>query len=284
MSNLKLLPKKEQILILYNNGLSIAQISREIGEYEQSITNLLKYLNVYKTTKPKQGNIRYFENIDTPIKAYLLGFITADGCIQNNGNNSFGLSITIHSKDRIIVDKLKEEIGCENKISHLTTLSTHNQQPKDHVRFALFNNFLYNDIKSYGIEPKKSTTMPNIILNIPKEYRKQFILGYFDGDGSISLPTFKKYKIFNSRRFYDYRYGKMNSTQIQISFRGTKEFLQGIADELELTNFMLFKDKKANCWSLKFNKKSEVLKFYNIYSISPFYLQRKHEKFIQRIN
>lgn len=225
--------------------------------------------------KPNQGNTRYFQIIDSHIKSYLLGFITADGCIQNNGNKSYGLSITLHSKDRYIIDKLKEEMGCENKILHLTTPASHNGQPKDHYRFSLFNKDLFNDLQNHGLEERKSTTMLNIIPNIPKEYRKSFILGYFDGDGSIILPVSS---IKENSKY------KAGPNQIKIVFRGTEIFLKGIVEELEISKFSLFKDKQRNCWTLAINHKQEVLKIFNLYKDSNFYLTRKHDRFLERIN
>ena len=61
--------------------------------------------------RPNQGNTRYFQKIDSNLKAYFLGFIAADGYIQYFAKNCIGLSITLNIKDKIILDKLKSEIG-----------------------------------------------------------------------------------------------------------------------------------------------------------------------------
>jgi hypothetical protein len=45
-------------------------------------------------------NLNYFSVIDSSIKAYILGFIAADGAIVRNTNCSTKtLTITIHAKD-----------------------------------------------------------------------------------------------------------------------------------------------------------------------------------------
>lgn len=219
--------------------------------------------------RPNQGNIRYFQIIDTNLKAYFLGFIAADGCLQNNGTGALGLSITIHSKDRIIVDKLKTEIGCKNKILHLTTLMTHNHLPKDHVRFSLFNKDFYKDLLKYGLAPRKSLTLPNIIPNIPKKHRKAFILGYFDGDGSVSLPI-------------DCRKPNMNTKRIVIQIRGTEQLLEGIVKELRLKKSRI--SKTDSIARLVFSDKTTVKKFFKIYQNNNLYLTRKYNKFLERIN
>lgn len=259
---LKLLPYKDIIAEQYSSGKTCEKIAKDGGWYPQSVANLLKSLELYNSYRPNQGNTRYFKTIDSHQKAYFLGFIAADGCLQNNGNGSNGLTITIHEKDSQILHTLKEEIGCENQIYKITGKMTHDSSKmKKHCRFQLFNKDLYSDLLSYGLTPNKSTTMPNIIVNIPKRYRKSFILGYFDGDGTVCL---------NIKR-----------NQLTVSFRGTKEFLEGIANELSLEAKWLVKDKHRNCYSLVFWRKSDLINFMKIYKNLNFFLLRKSSKFLE---
>lgn len=269
MSSLKLNYFKQQIIELYENKVPISSIAKQFNCYQQPVINLLKKYNVYNPRKLNQGNIRYFQKIDSNIKAYFLGFITADGCIIDNGKGSKGLSITIHRKDIKILETLKSQIGCDNPIMHITTKSTHNPtKNKNHVRFSLFNKYLYADLLSLGLTERKSLTVPSIINNIPYEFRDSFILGYFDGDGSVTLP-----KINNP-----------NITTIVVSFRGTKDFLKDLPLHLNLDSFYLKKDPKKQCYTLCFSAKRNVKKFFEIYKNNDFYLTRKYKKFLQRIN
>ena len=64
--------------------------------------------------------------------------------------------------------------------------------------------------------------MGNIIENIPYEYRDAFIIGYFDGDGSVSIND--KLILHRNGKFYP-------NHSLYISIRGTKEFLSGICNE-----------------------------------------------------
>lgn len=257
---LKLLSQKDSVIQQYNQGLNCAQIARNLAVYPQTVENLLKSLGVYNSYMPNQGNTRYFERMDSLLKAYFLGFITADGCLQSNGKSgSLGLTITTHTKDISILERLRQEIGCENKIQNIGGPMTHDKSmEKNHCRFQLFNKDLYNDLMSYGLTPRKSITMPNILPNIPLEYRRAFIVGYFDGDGSAC---------FNSA-----------SNQMMISFRGTQAFLQGIAEELQPKTFWLSKDKQKTCWSLVLWRKGDVRLFYNNYKELDFYLERKYQR------
>ncbi len=260
---LKLEPFKEFIISEYKSGKNCQKIADENGWYQQPVSNLLKHYKLYDSYRPDNGNTKYFETVDTHLKAYFLGFITADGCLQRSTAKSktIGLSITIHEKDICILNKLKEELGCENKISFIRTGMTHNkEQMKQHCRFSIHNSELTDSLLKIGLTERKSTTMPNIHQNIPEEFRKSFVLGYFDGDGSVSL---------NKKR-----------GQLMVSFRGTEAFLQGIVDVLQLQAHWLSKDKQKDCWSLVFWRKSDLLSFLQIYENNNLYLSRKYVKFL----
>lgn len=210
--------------------------------------------------RPNQGNVRYFQNCDTHLKAYFLGFIAADGCLLNNGKNSISLSITLSEVDRNLLNKLKEEIGCEHRIYDIRGKMTYNiLKEKYHCRFQLCNKDLISDLKNYGLEERKTTTIPNILVKIPEEFQESFILGYFDGDGSISY--------------------NIASKQYVLSFRGTEAFLQGIANKMQFEKYRLVKDKTKNCFTLTAWRKADIQKFKQIYNNKEFYLTRKFNKF-----
>lgn len=267
-----LLPYKESIVDLYKNQQkSIKEISKIYNCYEQPIRNLLKNEDFYRK-RPNQGNIRYFQNIDTSLKAYFLGFIAADGCLQKFTPSSKGLSITLDIKDKCILDKLKEEIGNEHTIKVWSRKQTNSDTISTYCRFTLANNFLYYDLLNLGIIERKSLAIKNIIKNVPLEFKGSFIIGYFDGDGSVSLP---KPKI---KRKTNVLYP---SYSIIVSIRGTIDFLQSIVDSLKLENSKLYFSKT---WVLNISNKSDILKFFKSYDNLPFYLKRKYDKFQERIN
>lgn len=250
----------EKILELANIGHSPIEISKKLNYNYSSVSYMLR-LRGFKYRKC-QGNVRYFQNIDSHKKAYFLGFIAADGCIQYANKNSKGLSITIHSKDRYILEELIKEIGCDKKLLEIKTKMSNSEKYKNHVRFALFNPSLYEDILSYGITERKSLTMPNIIPNIPKEFRKSFILGYFDGDGCVMNQSQSKYGL-------------------SIFIRGTYDFLKGIADELGINYYYIKFDKTHG---ISFSRKEEVIKLFDCYKNCNIFLQRKRDIFVNKIS
>lgn len=259
-------PLYDKVIKLAHAGLKPYIIAKQLIMNRATVTSILR-TNGF-SYKIQHRNIRYFQTIDSYTKAYFLGFIAADGCLHSNGNNSHGLSITIHSKDRMLLEILKQELDSDCNIQHLTTKMTHNGLPKDHVRLAIFNTDLYNDIAQYGITSNKSLTMSNIISNIPKEFRSSFILGYFDGDGCVvhsNQMRIKKGKSYPSRG-------------LNIQIRGTKSFLEGLAKELKLEYYNIIFDKTH---SLRFSRKSEIIKFFNCYKYCNVFLTRKRDIFLE---
>lgn len=257
MSNQKITDEKDisEILELYNSKMPISKIAKKFNCYHHNISTILKKYKGYKPNQISLKNTDYFNEIDSNIKAYLLGFIAADGAIVNKE-----LTITISKKDRIILDLLKYELVSTNDIQEIHHKSTNTEL----VRFTTSNEELINGIKKWGITEVKSLNMPNIIENIPHPYKNSFILGYFDGDGSINVREV----------FINKRYTRKQSVQI----RATKEFALGIVKHLDIKSFHITDEKMPN---LIISSLDEIKKFYHsLYDNSPFYLSRKRDKFL----
>ena len=235
----------ENILNMFSENNQIKEIAKKYNCYPQVIQNLLKREIGYKPTQVKTKNIRYFQKIDSKLKAYFAGFIAADGAIVKNE-----LTISIHRKDISILEKIKKELESPNKI---ISLNKHNT---DMVRFSVGNKNLKNDLNNLGITSRKTFSIGNILNNIPNEYKSSFILGYFDGDGSFS---------FNQRKGL-------------FSIRGTQELLNGFSEYLDL-DFSHIK-KYDSTYDLREWKQSEILRIYKkLYSNQEFFLNRKFQKF-----
>ena len=261
---------RDTIVSLYNQGLHSTKIAEVIGKSQPTVAYILKQEVGYSNPRPSQGNINYFEKIDTYAKAYILGFIAADGCIsKDKDKNLYSLNIHINPKDESIIYFMKSEIEFETKIQHSSYLDKRTNKEYPHTTISLGNQKLCNDLIKLGISERKTLTLENILINIPKKYRKACILGYFDGDGHVSgridkrvtNPLYRTYKI-------------------QIC--GTSTFLQGVADELNLERYSI---SNYNTWCvLNIHTKKDFYKFYSCYNNLPFYLERKHNVFLQRLN
>ena len=161
-----------------------------------------------KTSKYKyQQDI--FETIDTPEKAYWLGFLAADGCNYQREQNA-SIIINIHQKDIDHLIKFQQFCNTNAEIkTYIAQDGFSNQTPM--CKIVLNSKKISNDLVNKGIVPNKSLILQPPI--IPEQFYKPFILGYFDGDGSISKTS----------QYNNY----------SISIQGTKEVLSWICDVLK---------------------------------------------------
>lgn len=231
-------------------------------------------------------NINYFSEINSSIKAYLLGFIAADGAIvANKGTTTKVLTITIHERDSIILERLKSEINSSLNIKDINSksksLSSYKLDVK-HKRFTTAHNQMIKDLEKHGIIERKSLDMPDLLPNIPLEFRNSFIIGYFDGDGCFvdSIISRKKKYILKNGEIHYYDYISHNSS---ISIKGTKEFLRGIINFLKLKSYSLKQNKGQNIHTLVIGSNEGILKFYELYNDCEFFLRRKKDKFTRKL-
>lgn len=128
-------------------------------------------------------NEHFFHTIDTEIKAYWLGFITADGNLRTHP--SFLMRINLARKD----------------YDHLAMLAAHinlNRPPRKYmvgkhecISLALGSKSLGIDLLSHGIVPKKSLIIKPAVT-VPQELMGAYWRGCFDGDGSFGIIKVKK--------------------------------------------------------------------------------------------
>jgi len=232
-------------------------------------------------------NTQYFKEINSYNKAYLLGFIAADGAIvQNKGYSTKTLTITIHAKDIAVLELLKSELNSSLNIKDITYKSKSLPFYKldvNHKRFSTSKKEIIQDLEKVGLTCNKSLSMPNLVVNIPKAYRKAFILGYFDGDGCF-IDSFvnKKKKRFNVKGEY-LRTDEYLSYNSSISIKGTQQFLLGIVEELNIESYRIKQLSGQNIHTLIIVKNCEILKFYDCYNYCDFFFQRKKNKFTRKI-
>nr|DAI15630.1 MAG TPA: endonuclease [Caudoviricetes sp.] len=252
--------KKDEktILELYKNGLVAKEISEKLGyKYHQPIYNLLKRngvfipknLNEFNYFKKYSVDEKYFDNIYSEAKAYILGFIAADGYVVHNR-----FIISINSQDKNILEKIKYEINSTHLIVDFI---------KDdkylHSKLSINSVKLCSKLAEYGLLSPKSLTMKNIIKYIPKDLVFHFMRGYFDGDGCI--------------HYGEYSTGK----KYAITIIGTKKFLETSFNEYFQTNNKIGKYKSCNMYYWRISNKTYIKDFIEkIYENATIFLDRKY--------
>lgn len=244
------------IVEMYKSGMTMEQIAKEVGVARRTIGNRLNKLGVEtrKTSSKWEINENYFEVIDTEEKAYWLGFIYADGYVNNNGR--YALEIGVNEKDRGHLEKFLKAIGSNHPIETREHTSS--------VRVNISNKKLVQDLVSHGLHPNKSeSTIFPIHLG---ELVKHFMRGYFDGDGTLSVKPEKQ------------RY--------RAVVIGTPNFLHDFQNHLPVNPTKLMRDKRCQGNTAYIEKagKNICLKVATfLYDEATIYLDRKYQEYCKLI-
>jgi intein-encoded DNA endonuclease-like protein len=118
--------------------------------------------------------------------AYFLGFFMADGYINKNSIN-----ICINQKDIEILEYFQKMICPDIPIKKFV-LTTINGNPSYMCNYRFTSKILANKLYGFGVQTPKSGK--EIFPPMPSKYIKDFIRGYFDGDGHVS----KKGQLFST--------------------------------------------------------------------------------------
>lgn len=125
-------------------------------------------------------NENFFESIDSEAKAYILGFIIADGCLYKNLHT---VSIAIIQSDRQILEDIALSVGYTGEVRFLPRKEGDGYGGDDRVRLRLNSVKMVQDLKKLGLTPSKSFTAR--LPSIPQELEHHLIRGLWDGDGHI---------------------------------------------------------------------------------------------------
>ena len=131
-----------------------------------------------------RADYRKFKIIDSAEKAYWLGFIAADGCVYVRETNST-IRIQLNAIDKKHLEKFKKFMNSNVNIIDIIQTSGYASvdKPSHMVAIAFNSNDMAQDLINLGIVPNKSKSLQK--PKIKEEYYLPYILGYFDGDGSL---------------------------------------------------------------------------------------------------
>jgi len=257
--------KKEELDFISENYLdmSYSQIGEIIGRSKKAVLVKASKMGLRKEPKNK-FNQDIFSRIDSEEKAYWLGFIFADGYVTKNKLNS-SLGIEIKYSDKQHLKKFNQFIDGNIEVKDRIRIVGKNQTECKMSSFRLYSKKLVNDLIEKGVTPKKSFTIK--FPNIEKEFLFDFIRGYFDGDGSISVEK--------------------RSKQLRCNFTtGSLDFVNSIKNIFEKHDIKCYiSNHSGKYFQLTISSKSSTKKFLNIiYEKASVYLDRKFNFYKKNID
>lgn len=155
--------------------MSNAALAEKYGVHRKTIKECLKSQGIplRKRTPKTLVNHLFFSEYNAE-SCYWAGFILADGYIRNN--KRFSLEIKLQ----------KQDVGHLNKFSNSIGFSGLIKERSNYFSITISSSQLIFDLADkFEIYNKKSLTC-HISSKIPNGYLKDYIRGYFDGDGCIT--------------------------------------------------------------------------------------------------
>lgn len=255
---------EQKICDLYLNGLTSTEIYEQyykdkVGCQETIQKTVRKYGIARKAGYKNLIDHNYFENIDTPEKAYFLGLLLTDGNVhydKRSANRQPSIQIALKGEDIDILEKFKQELKADNKISIYTG------DGRFECVFIVHSLKMAQDLEKYDIKPRK-TFLINKMPDVPKQYIRDLIRGIFDDDGTVYILTKDK--------------------KLRFGFYGTHNLIQDIIDFLhnEIGLPLNKITDKETVSFITFGKLEQIKAFYNYiyYSTDVTCLKRKRDKF-----
>lgn len=245
---------KEKIIQEYlTSNCTSYELGKKYNCNERTVCDILKQAGIeLHRGKHSSCNENYFTTIDSPNKAYLLGFITADGAII--GKYSSSCAIEVHEKDKALIEFAQKEINPNATITKCFSEKKHN------YRINFSSKQMCQDLEKYGIVPNKSKIIEAIPEDlIPSNLLRYYFRGLIDGDGCIH-----------------------NNGGISI-YSGSKNFIENVQECLvRILNVSKLGIYHGTTYFVSWTKQTDRQKFYDfLYKDcldDTFYFPRKYQR------
>lgn len=259
--------EREYICREYIGGKTSVKLSQEFHCDHKTINKLLDEYGIKRRiggTRKYELNEHYFDEIDTPNKAYIFGFFLADG---SNIESKRTISISLQEEDRYILEKIRNEIGSERPLEFLDYSNKHDggYNYKNQYRLLMFSKHMCLTLKEKGMPQNKS-----LILKWPTflqdDLYSHLLRGYIDGDGYIQPHKWEHC----------------------VSILGTYDFCSHAKDYIENKLNIKCRLDDAPCYNgittyLYIRYKDQVKKFLDwIYQDADLKLDRKYNTYISK--
>lgn len=257
---------------LYKSGKSTVEINNLFKT--NSIYHFRKY-NLLRKNDTESKLVRtgrfqiinYLENIDSEFNAYTIGLWLADGNVSNKKQSS----ISLQKRDILLLENLKNNIipdfVLQKEKNNMLLRISSQRFCENLIKHGVVSNKTYSDIK---------------IPNMNSLFLRDFIRGYFDGDGTVYFDkSFFRFSICSiSRNILEEIAIILKSNNIDCKINTEIRTNKPMTTP---SGKVIFHSKDMH--RLFVRKKEGLLKLYEfLYSNSTIYLERKYKKYTEYVN
>lgn len=253
----------KEVIDKYDNNIRYDFIAKELHMDKETVKNIIeKYGNGVRSKSDAFQyytiNQHFFDEINTPVKAYILGLLYTDGN-RNKRKNHYQITLKLQDRDVDILYKIKSEMNYNRPLKYIEE-SKNNSNSRNQYALIIDNKQIAISLEKWGIIPNKTKTLvfPNFLS---EELIPHFIRGCWDGDGTIS------------HNLKEQRAGFIGTYNMCI---GIKQFLENKLD----VHFSLIKkssNSMNNLYSISIHGGKQLKRFLDfIYKDSTIHFNRKY--------
>jgi len=244
------LPEEIQLLKSEYATNSLDELCKVIGRHSRRAIRQKAYtLNLRKHPWKYEVNHNFFEEWNEEM-AYILGFFCADGCLKDRNRINFS------NCEYEIIRLIKLALQAENPIYEF---NRENRKTLYVLEFT--SKKIKEKLEEIGLTEKKSSTLK--FPKVPIDYLKDFIRGFFDGDGGLHIS-------------------KRNNQLIIYFASGSEAFIKSLEKKLRCK--LKLREKKINfrggVYRLRYysNEAKTILSW--LYEGASLFMKSKYEKFM----
>lgn len=246
---------------LYIQTRSLKQVGILYGCHGRTVGRVLRKYGYETDRRIFSCDEHYFDVIDTPNKAYILGLLWSDGY---NDVVRGQIKIQLQDRDKSVLERINIEVDSDRPL-RMVRLHNKNSHWRDSYTLTLNSGHMSSVLESYGMTQNKSLTLEFPSWLDPCLYR-HFIRGYFDGDGSVC---------FTEKTF-------------SVSAVGTPEFLgvmQKICTDIGIKSTVSpKKNRNPHTCQWYVTNRQDMLSFLRwIYDDSDLKIERKYQKYLEAL-
>jgi hypothetical protein len=242
------------------NEINVGNCAKLFGIHRTTLGQyILKRNPDYNSRRRYSIDEHFFDSIDTEEKAYILGYLTADGCIKSKpGEIKIGLSV----KDIDILEQMRRAMKNEKPLKIVTKPSYAFGSEDKAAVMIISCAKMYRSLESCGFSPQKSKHEV-FCDKVPKHLYHHYIRGIFDGDGWFS------YTLKNGTKEVGFGMGQSILDSIRNVFCEI-----GVSEKYTVSPY-----KKI--FRYRITSTEDVKKIFDyLYKDATIFLKRKHDKML----
>lgn len=184
---------QKQIIELYNRGYGLEKIVDvlKLPFSFDKVRSILQDNNIHIRNVQESAQVKVMPdlrkytvddeyNFNSHNGAWILGIYMADGYMPITKSAKYRVTLALQRQDEDCLKLIKKELQYTGPIYQY---ESSNGYPESSLSFS--SKTIREKMESYGIVNRKSYKEIHLPSNLPKEYKIDFIRGFFDGDGSI---------------------------------------------------------------------------------------------------